>query len=464
MIEFASAPTRREDFLSRTERRFRKMVRLLLPVALLLMVAVPATSLADLDGDGLEEIGAFAVEVEGSARGNWYQAWNADGTIVMSRPGVLPGFSSLQQHTMDVEGDGTDELAILGVRDSNGSVKVEVRRTLGAVMASGFVLGTGFSQVRMFPIDSNGDSRDEIGLVYVEDSTGRVFFKTFVTGGGNILQFKVGLTAVDGFLPLDAFAVDSFGTGSQMLFVAFERVADGATLYRIFDVRDGSLVANQIVGGANLGGFQFVPGDFAPASAGEEILVGFLRTAGGSSAYRVYHRSGTITSSAGVRGSGWTGHTFGKLDDGAGRDQVFVGYSSTAGHHFFDVFDPSGARTTRQMVLGAGADVSLAQWVTGNFAGAAGSAEEVQGVFVKNSNGNIGATHWTQSGLSIATSLLFPGDKFINPQGLAVEALSAGSDTLFIGVQKIGEMPLISLWNSSYVNILRRPIFNSDVI
>lgn len=420
---------------------------------------------ADITGDGTDEVGAFALEVAGAARGPWYQIHDSDGSIVADHF-LRPNFSQFQFLTANVDGSVGDELVILSTRDSDGAAHLEVRAPDGSVMASVFVTGSAFGNHQLFPIDFDGGTESEIGLGFVRNSDGVGFYQIWALTGLSLTQQHSRAITGAPFGSHRWDAGDFDNDGNEEVFVGFRRNADGAAAYRVWDPQTDSGVGSSFITGSPFSGHQWVVGNFDNSQPGAEILVGFSRISDGAAAFQVVTVSGAVIGSRFVTGSAFSDHMWDGISDGID-EQVFVGFvRNSDGAGVFQVWDPTGSLTAPEASpFVTGSAVRVEDWLTGNFDGDASNGEEVAVGFTKTSDGAIGFQQWSRAGTQNGSRFVL-GGAFGSPHFLGLSPVTMTREDLLVGATGSDGQPIIQLWNTNGagIQLLSKFIFNGDVI
>lgn len=420
---------------------------------------------ADINGDGTDEVGAFAVEVTGLARGPWYQVWESDGTLVASQF-LNPAFSQYQLQTMDVDGNGSEELVIFSVRNSDGAGRIEVRLSGGAVLAQAFVTGAPFSRHQLFPINYNGGAASEIGLGFDRTSDGVGFYKVLRVTGGTIVEDSGAAISGPLFSSREWRAGDFDGDGNQEVFLGFRRTSDGAAAYTVWDPQTNTTTGAAFVTGSAFSGHEWVVGNFDNSQAGDEILIGFNQVSNGAGVFQVRRVNGALVGGRFISGAGFSEFEWAGISDGTDQ-QVFVGYiRNSDGASAYAVWDATvGGGTQVGSAFALSGAFQLVEWLTGNFDGNAGNGGEVALGFVQDSNGSIGYAQWTRAG-SQNSSRFVLGGTFFNPTFVGLQPATSARDDLLIGATGSTGQPIVQLWdtNGAGTQVLSQAIFNTDVV
>lgn len=436
-------------------------LRLALVVLLLL---TPATSgvWADVDGDGLDEIGAFSVEVTGSARGNWLQVWDANATPIANQF-LLAAFSNFQFLNADLNNDGDDELIVFAVRNSDGSGLLQFRGAGGGVLASKFVTGPPFGQHRLFKIDQDGDGRLEAGLGFTRTSDGVAFYQIWEQAGANINQVSSRALTGGTFGNHQWGAGDFDNDGNEEVFTGFNRLSDGAGAFKIWDPQTDSLVGSSFVTGGGFSQFQWVVQNFAGTGA-DEVMAGYIRNSDGAAAYKVLNSAGGVVGAKFVTGGAFSGHQWRAVQiPSAAVHRIFVGFTRTSdgvsGYQAWTV--ATGVQAAAGFVLG-GAN-TVVNWMTGDFDGNPATGGEFAVGYVQNSSGSIGL-QTRNLNASLLSNQFVLGGAFVNPQFVVLRPFLSGRDDVMVGAQKAGGSPIFQVYRFDGVKLVSKFIFNNDVV
>jgi len=435
---------------------------LVLAGVMAVVIGFPRGADADINGDGTDEVGAFAVEVTGLARGPWYQVFEADGSLVASQF-LSPAFSQYQFLTIDTNGDGSDELVALSIRNSDGAALLEVRAAGGSVLASGFILGGAFSQHQLFKINYNGGAAEEIGVGFVQTSNGVGSYKVLTVSGNSIVTASSAAITGTPFSSLDWQAGDFDGDSNEEVFVGYRRTSDGAAAYTVWDPQTNTVLGSRFITGSPVTGHQWVVADFDSTTPGVEILVGFRKVSDGAAAYQVWPETGSVIASRFITGSPFSGHDWRAVADGTD-NQIFVGFRRNSdGAAVYQVWNPA-TNTSVGGAFALGGASTLVDWLTGDFDGNAANGGEVLVGFVQNSNGSIGYQQWTRAGVQNSSKFVLGGTSFNPSFKLLRPSLSSRDDVMIGAVSSTGQ-PLVQLWNTNGAGtqILSKLIFNTDV-
>jgi len=76
----------------------------------------------DIEGDGVDEILVVGRETRGLARGPGFQVWDGSGNLILTRLALNGDFSNVRVFVVDQDGDGDGEIGIGGV-ETGGLVR-----------------------------------------------------------------------------------------------------------------------------------------------------------------------------------------------------------------------------------------------------------------------------------------------------------------------------------------------------
>lgn len=459
---------------------------------------------ADVDGDGLDEIGVFAVEAGGRARGPWFQLYRANGTLV-SGFFLEAGMSDFHIRRIDVDADPLQEVVVLAV-DAAGVPVLEVRDGDGSSLGRQQVAETGAVELMLFALEVDGGGAAEIGIGYSrpgsaamgsmsdpeEPPLGPGFFEIWSLGSTGGLVRGGGTEVIpDGFANPEWRALDADGDGIEEVLAGYtqapvsrsQRAADAtgaaadpgsAAHFRVVNA-DGTLVAETTVAADDFDDAQWVVGDFLEDHPGDELLVGLRRKRDGAAIGRLFDAASqlrsvkasppgaselTWDSIAGPAPSAAGGNE--PVREGPAERQVFVGYRLENGPWEYGVWDWPDATPVRVgggAILGAG--VQVREWLTADFDGRAANGGEVVTVYTFGGDRSTHFQHWSRAGfMNRGSGRLFDGT-FIEIRARPVEAARAGRRDLLVVGRPVGEAPRLALWN---VNGSGKLLLDQDVL
>lgn len=441
-----------------------RVARFLMVAIVGLLLLVPSTGelRADIDGDGLDEIGAFAVEVSGASRGNWYQVWDSNAASVASQF-LLSAFSNFQFLNADLNNNGQDELVIFAVRNSDGAGLLQFRGAGGGILASKFVTGSPFGQHHIFSLDNNGDGRREVGLGFARNSDGVAFYQVWAMAGANIVQVASRALTGGTFAGHQWGAGDFDNDGNDEVFTGFTRLSDGAGAYKVWDPQTDTLVGSSFVTGGGFSDFQWIVQNFAGSGA-DEVMAGYRRDSDGAAAYKVLSAAGVVVGSSFVTGGAYGNHAWRAVQiPSASLYRVFVGFTRTSdgvsGYQAWTV--ATGTKAASGFILGGGNTV--ANWMTGDFDGNPTTGGEFAVGYIQNSSGSIGL-QTRRLNATVLSSQFVLGGSFVNPQFVVLRPFLTGRDDVLVGAQKVGGSPLFRVYRFDGTQLVSKFIFNNDVV
>ena len=119
-----------------------------------------------------EEIVMGGLETGGLARGPAVQVWDKNGNHLFTRFVLNPDFTEVKFTKIDINNDGVDEILVLG-RETKGLQRgpaFQLFDRSGNLLVTQFVLNPDFTNLKVFPVDQNGDGDKEIGVGGTESS------------------------------------------------------------------------------------------------------------------------------------------------------------------------------------------------------------------------------------------------------------------------------------------------------
>lgn len=464
----------------------------LLAGALAVLMRGNGAAVPDVDANGLDEIGAFAIEDAGLARGPWLQLYDGAGAGIGSFF-LEQQLSDVHIVKIDVDGNGADEIAVLGMAAS-GQPLLQVRNAAGVVLASASVAEPGATRLALFPIDIDGFAPAEIGIAYTRATTASAQDPLAPWGAGVMQVWALATVAPGGMfraahveaIPA-GFAehawrvIDGNGDGAQELLAGYslapslltgEPTSHGAVA-RVFVPLGGLLLAEIPVADNAFDGAQWLVGDFVAAAAGEELLVGLRRRLDGVGVARVYDPYGGLQAPQGGLSPlvtlAATPPSASELSWRAPRrprplplpgqqpaaelHHVLVGFRQADRTWAFRVWattPPAAGTTMPPLPLGGGTvlggDAEVNDWIVGELDGDPTTGDGLA-VLLTRGDRSIAFQHWAQAGFTpLAAATLFD-PTFIGPRASAIRAASPGREDLAVIARRVGEAPRLELWN-----------------
>ena len=273
-----------------------------------LMMLGGAGIAADIDGDGLDELGAFAIEDRGAARGPWLQMFNGGGQTV-SNFFLDKQLRDIRIRRIDYDGDGRDEIVVLGKR-ADGQPLLQVYNADGVRLAMVQAAERGARRLELFPVEVDGQPPVEIGVAYTRGPAAGVAEDPFAPWPTGLAQTWARAPLAAGGLTRGAFfeaippgfadhawrVVDVEGDGRQELIAGYSlspallagEPASRGALARIWRLAGVGLVDEITAAGEDFDGAQWLVGDLVESSPGEELMVGLRRRLGGVGVMRVF--------------------------------------------------------------------------------------------------------------------------------------------------------------------------------
>jgi hypothetical protein len=117
-----------------------------------------------------EEIVTGGLETSGLARGPAIQVWDKNGNHLFTRFVLNPDFTEVKFTKIDINNDGLDEILVVG-RETKGLARGPAFQLFdgsGNLLVTQFVLNADFTNLKVFPVDQNGDGDKEIGIGGIE--------------------------------------------------------------------------------------------------------------------------------------------------------------------------------------------------------------------------------------------------------------------------------------------------------
>jgi hypothetical protein len=463
----------------------------------------PAT--ADVDGNGLDEVGAFAIEDKGLARGPWLQLYDGAG-VPVSDFFLGQSLSDPQIHKVDVNADGRDEIAVLGVA-AGGQPLLQVRDAAGTVIASAPVAEPGATRLALFPIDIDGIAPAELGIAYTR-TTMPPTNDPLAPWGAGVAQVWAPAQAAPGGLFRAAHveaipagfadhawrAIDGNGDGADELLAGYslapsllagEPTPHGAVA-RVFAPLGAVLLAEIPVAGNAFDGAQWLVGDFVAGNGGEELLAGLRRRLDGVGVARVYDPFGDIedpqagsaplvaldATPAAVTELAWRAARRPRPIPLPGQQpapvlhHALVGFRQADQTSGFRVWatEPPADGAMPPLPLGGGtvlaAGTTVNDWIAAELDGDPATGDGIAALYTRGDR-SIAVQHWGQAGLSPLAGVDLFDSTFIEPQAVAIEAAQIGREDLAVIARRIGQAPRLELWNLSAPGVR---LFGRDVL
>ncbi len=429
-------------------------------LSFVLVLAVPLVPVqADINGDGLDDLGAFAVEVTGPARGPQYQIHTGAGTLLADK------FLGVNTTGHSFLSPSTGELSITYSVISTGVQRLERRVAGGGLAAKTTVSNDSFGSHKMFDIEWDGAGERETGFCKAKVSSGISFYQIYRRTGGVITKLFSKAISGGAWTTLDCLAGDVTGDGQQEIIQIFRRDADGAFGYQVFNMAGTRLVKKWV---AASGTYQkaFL-GDFSVAGGawtGVEIAIGYLRPSG-TAKFSVYNEAGTRLIAKALTTASWVSQQWETMPDGTGRDDVFLGYTNAStGVGKYIIWNPVTNTKVAGKTMTTGA-WNIVEWIVGNFDGNAANGYEPGLGRIRISDSVIGFHVRNRAGSVVLSSKTALTAAYVNPQFEAIIAVVAGNHSVWIGAAKVAGRPIIKLYNANGGALeLSMNILSSDVV
>jgi len=437
---------------------------LVILLAFAAFLLLPGQTRSDITGDGTDEIGVFGVELAGRARGPWYQVYDADGSLLSSKR-ILANFHAFQFVPIDTDGDGTDELVLLAIRNSDGAAFLQVRSASGVLLVHECVTEGDATGHQLFAVNSDGGSAVEIGIGFTSGPKALGNYGVWKRSGSTLTRISSSKLSGKKYTSRQWRAADFDGDGKDEIFVGHIHRVKRSAEFLIGDPETESELWSVVVTGSTHWGHQWVVGDFDLGNAGMEVLVGTKRSGSVDAWLHVYHADGSLVGEGAVTGSYHTGHEWGLINNGT-VDLVFVAFKRVSDRvSMYEVWDPSGATPTRLSHQKISAAYNVEQWLTGNFDGVAANGDEVMVGFRRLSDGAIGFQVWDRGGSASLTTRLAYKEEFTSPHFLCLSSMDPDRHELLIRARRVDGNPKIQLWDTRGprgTRLLKRSILNAD--
>jgi len=117
-----------------------------------------------------EEIVTGGLETSGLARGPVFQLWDKNGNLLLTRFVLNPDFTDVTFSKIDINNDGMEEILVVG-RETKGLARGAAFQLFdgsGNLLVTQFVLNADFTNLKVFPVDQDGDGDKEIGIGGIE--------------------------------------------------------------------------------------------------------------------------------------------------------------------------------------------------------------------------------------------------------------------------------------------------------
>ncbi|HSF20317.1 MAG TPA: hypothetical protein VLK65_32690 [Vicinamibacteria bacterium] len=453
-------------------KSYQRLERFALPtvvVALVGLLGGAGSVLADLDNDGLDDLFVFSVEIDGLERGPWYQVWKSNNTL-LTGAFILNGFTDFQFFAADVVAGGGDEQVVGAYRLSDGSYALQARNAAGAVVASSFLTGPGFTRHQIFPVELAAFAGTEVGVGFVRDTDQVAFYQVWRRSGASFVLIQGVAILGPGFTNHFFGAGDFDADGTDEIFLGADRRTDGAALFKIYSAAAGTVMQARYVTGPGFRDHRWVLANFWPdtTNPGTELVHGFRRRSDGAGAFQVWDELDTTPlTSQFIDGGGFSEHDWRPLDTASDANQeLFVGFRRDSDHtHAFKVYAPNVSPVPVTSVFVTGPDLSLTDWAVGDFDGNSANGQEVAAVFQRESDANVGYVVRFNTG-AVHSSRFVLGTGFIGPRVKPVRAFVATRDDLQILAQsQAGNAPALQVWQAGAATPgFSRFVLNSDIL
>ncbi|MEM7432701.1 MAG: DVUA0089 family protein [Pseudomonadota bacterium] len=136
--------------------------------------AIDITTVPDKDNNGIPEVAVLSTR--NSDGRNVVEIKNAAGPTAPSAVWFAPGHTATHVATVnDADGNGTPEVAVLSVRDSDGRILTEVKNVTGATNPASLWYPPGHTARNLAIIeDTDGNTIQEALVLLIRDSDGRI--------------------------------------------------------------------------------------------------------------------------------------------------------------------------------------------------------------------------------------------------------------------------------------------------
>src|SRR5262245_26183986 len=117
-----------------------------------------------------EEVVTGGVETSGLTRGPAIQVWDKNGNHLFTRFVLNPDFTEVRFTKIDINNDGLDKILVVG-RETKGLARGPAFQLFdgsGNLLVTQFALNADFTNLKVFPVDQNGDGDKEIGIGGIE--------------------------------------------------------------------------------------------------------------------------------------------------------------------------------------------------------------------------------------------------------------------------------------------------------
>ena len=201
-----------------------------------------------IDGVGTKAIVASGSETGGLKRGPAFQIWDSNGNFVLTRFVLNADFTAVQVFGANTTNAVTGQEIVTGGVESTGLARgpfYQVWDKNGNLLLTRLVLNSDFTDVTFTKIDINNDGVDEI-LVVGNETKGLRRGPTFqlFDGSGNLLVSQVVLNA--DFTNLTVFAVDQLGVKEIGIGGVESKGLSRGPAYQLFQ-SNGSLIQTVFV-------------------------------------------------------------------------------------------------------------------------------------------------------------------------------------------------------------------------
>ncbi len=466
--------------MSSNDRQARGRCAVALVAAALVFALTDSGGASDIDGNGLDELGAFAIETQGQARGPWLQLYSGTGQTISSFF-LGPGVHDVQIQKIDYDGDGLDEVVTVAIAPS-GQRLLEVRNAGGTLLASVVAAEPGAQRLALFEIDIDGLPPAEIGLAYTRGGPG--ISDPFVPLAAGLVQVwrhapgtPGGLTKIShlevipaGFADHTWMVADVGGDGRQELVAGYSEPpsllagdpASHGAVARVVRPLIGLPATEIVVADAAFDSVQWVVGDFVEANPGQELMAGLRRRSDGVGVLRVLDLSGQLANPRlveldatplGATELSWRAIRRDQPSPQPGQPpapeshRALVGFRQANGAWGFRVWEtttPVVSSIGGGTVLGAAAIVN--DWIVGEFDATTTNGDSIVVLFTRGDR-SIGFQQWGQAGFTQLGAATLFGPNFIEPRAVAIRAIQAGRDDLAIIARVVSQAPRLELWN-----------------
>lgn len=413
-------------------------------IAITILLAAPAA--ADLDGDGLAEIGVLGVEREGKARGPWFQAYSGAGSRLVN---LFLGdqFDSFRVLTADLLGEGRDEIVALGFDEGGAGARIQLLDGNGRrVDVLDVQEDQEVDRAALFTLDVEGDGTLEIGIGTVtEGGAVRLLLARVVDGS---LQEVASHVLANDLFDEVWLAGDVDGETGDELLIGHNGEAGNRPAFLLVEPGSGAILADRSVGRAAFRDPTWLLSDVIADRPGAEVVAG-IRKRNGLGFLRVFDAAGKRHMSFKATPRRASDHHWLEATPAAAdAPGIVVAYRASNGQPAYRLWDLSEARptlTAANEVLDS--DAGVEQWLAADFDGRAANGQELVAVYRTAERAIRFARFDLVGGEAQAGGALLDANHF-DPRARAIRATSVDRYDLLVVAPRVDERPSLVLYDT----------------